>query len=184
MFILRVFAGFLSVVLYVLFGFLIFTVSTLLLVQKDISERQQKPAMVTTADSCSFDASTQIMDLCQGGGVMVYLESQSCASCTSKALKPITDFLIDSIGLEKPVLVYHMKSDSDLTKIDEYHEWFGDSYNVIVSSDDSIRIKNDWMMFSTGVWGFVTDSLNRVEYGGFLYADQFFETCKNHFDPI
>ena len=115
---------------------------------------------------------------------MVYLESQSCASCTSKALKPITDFLIDSIGLEKPVLVYHMKSDSDLTKIDEYHEWFGDSYNVIVSSDDSIRIKNDWMMFSTGVWGFVTDSLNRVEYGGFLYADQFFETCKNHFDPI
>lgn len=184
MFILRVFAGFLSVILYVLFGFLIFTVSTFLLVQKDISERQQKPVMVTAADSCSFDASTQIMDLCQGGGVMVYLESQSCASCTSKALKPITDFLIDSIGLEKPVLVYHMKSDSDLTKIEEYHEWFDDNYNVIVSSDDSIKIKNDWITWRNGLLGIVIDSLNRVEYGGFLYAPLFFESCKNHFDPI
>lgn len=184
MFILRFITGLLSVVLYALFGIIVFTIAALLLVRKEIKEIPPKPVMVTAADSCLFDASAPIMDLYQGGGVMVYLETRSCASCTEKALKPVTDFLIDSIGLEKPVLVYHVKSDSDLTIIDEYHEWFDDKYNVIVSYDDSINIKNDWITWRIGLIGIVTDSLNRVQYGGFLYADQFFETCKNFFDPI
>lgn len=184
MIILKILKSFLSVVLYAMFGIIVFAITALLLKKNDLRKEPQKSTMVTAADSCLFAASTQIMDLCKGGGVMVYLETRSCASCTEKALKPITDFLIDSIGFEKPVLVYHINPNEDPKGVELYHEWFDDSYKVIVSSDDSIRIKNDWMMFSTGVLGFVTDSLNRVEYGGFIYSDKFFETCKNHFDPI
>lgn len=184
MIIRRFLIGFLSVVFYAVFGIIVFTLAALLLIRKDIREIPQKSVMVTAADSCLFDASNQIMGLCKGSGVMIYLETQSCASCTEKALKPITDFLTDSIGLEKPVLVYHINPNVDSKGTELYHEWFDDRYNVIVSSDDSIRIKNGWMTWSDGVLGIVTDSLNRVQYGGFLYADQFFETCKNFFDPI
>lgn len=168
----------LRVMLYLIFGLAIF-ILTILFLRNQKENESNKLLVATKEDGLVFDASNDILNHLQNNGrLIVYLETRPCASCSSKAMNDWIGFFQDASEIEKPLLVFHPIIDIDSTIVYDYHFWFDDYFDVVITNRDSIMIKNPWMPERLGFYGILTDSLNNIVYAGSLFDDRLFAIMK------
>lgn len=173
----RCLASVLWLFIYLFVGVIVFLVASGFLKARNTQTKDQ--LYLTGIDSCMFDASSKILDLCQkADGIIIYLEVKACAVCSENAIKKLAMYLNDSIVTTKPLLVFHPIADIDSTIVADYHNRFDKYFDVVVCNDDSIMIKNPWLPKSLGFYGFLIDSDNRVSYAGSVLEPVFLSYCK------
>lgn len=169
-----------NVLILFFFGVFIF-VATILLINNRTSNDRRKNK-VTEEDGLFLDYSKTLLEPYIGnGGIIIYVETEPCASCSEGAIMSAVYSIQDSCVDINPTLIYHPVEEIDSGIIREYYKKFGKSTKVIVSRSDSIMIKNPWMPRFLGFYGIVTDSLNQVCYAGLLFDEDFIRCCKNRF---
>jgi hypothetical protein len=160
-------------------------VGTIVVLNKDKITSSITITKVSEKDSCVFDASNDILGFCKDNGdLIVYIESKPCPSCTKSAMKNLIYFMQDSLTIQKPLFLFHPSSDVDSTVIKDYEIRFSEDFNVVVTREDSIMIKNPWMPNELGFYGIITDSLSRVQYAGWLFDPDFILACKKQFGIV
>ena len=164
--------------LYFIVGVTCFCGVTLLLNRKNVSAQTLQLPYVSVKDSCMLNASDGLLDLSrEAKGIIVYVEAGSCATCTENAIKEVAQYMHDSVGITKPMLLYHPPVEIDSSLVKDYHNHFDDYFRVVVSDQDSLMIKNPWMPEYLGIYGIVTDSLDRVLFAGSLFDKRFMNCC-------
>ena len=164
--------------LYSIVGLSCFCGVTLLLNRKNVSAKTLQLPYVSVKDSCMLKASDGLLDLSrEAKGIIVYVEAGSCATCTDNAIKEVAQYMRDSVGITKPMLLYHPPVEIDSSLVRDYHNHFDEYFRVIVSDQDSLMIKNPWMPEYLGIYGIVTDSLDRVLFAGSLFDKRFMDCC-------
>ena len=159
----------------------LFFVLTIMIISHRASNREEK-LKVTEEDGLYFDYSKTLLEPYVGnGGIIIYVETEPCASCSEGAIMDVVYSIQDSCLDIKPILVYHPIEEIDSGIIKDYYKKFEKNTKVFVSRSDSIMIKNPWMPHFLGFYGIVTDSLNKVCYAGILFDEDFIRCCKNHF---
>lgn len=109
--------------------------------------------------------------------IVIYIEGDYCASCHVSRIMPILYFLKDSIGYDKPTMIYHPYHDDQGMEM-LFREYYGNDCNLIYTTEDSIRIKNKWMDPSINFYGIIIDSQNEILYSGFLYDEKLLTKAK------
>lgn len=159
---------------YVLFGLFVFTLTTYFLYRKRLNGVIQYTT-VSEADSCILDCPDWLRSS-KDGAILLYVETKPCAKCSESIILDMVNS-IDEAGLKiKPAMICHLSEGFDSCVANDYYERFAEQIDLVVSSDDSIRIRNVWLPQGLGFYGIVTDSLDRVHYAGSMF-DQVFLTC-------
>ena len=173
----RCFASVVWMFIYLFVGVIVYLITSSFLNSRNSQTRDQ--LYLTGIDSCMFDASSNILDLCQkADGLVFYLEVKACAVCSENAIKKLAMYLHDSIVTTQPLLLFHPIVDIDSTIMADYHNRFDKYFDVVVCNDDSIMIKNPWLPKSLGFYGFLIDSDMRVLYAGSVFEPVFLSYCK------
>lgn len=161
-----------------LVGVVCFCGATLLLNRNKLSKQHIQLPYVSVKDSCVLNASDGLLELSrEAKGIIVYVEAGSCAVCTENAIKEVAQYMRDSVGTSRPVLLYHPPVEIDSNLVKDYHNHFDDYFRLVVSDQDSLMIKNPWMPKYLGIYGIITDSLDRVLFAGSLFDKRFTDCC-------
>lgn len=174
----KFFSSLLTMLLYSAVGVVCFWGVTLFLNRGKLSKKPTQLPYVSVKDSCRFDVSDGLLELSrEANGIIVYVEAGSCAACAENAIKEVAQYMQDSVVTTKPMLLYHPPVEINPSLVKDYHNHFDNYFRVVVSSDDSIMIKNPWMPEYLGIYGIVTDSLDRVLFAGSLFDRRFMDCC-------
>lgn len=171
--------------LLILFGILVFIVTSLLLSDKSSGGNvNAESRMIQEKDSCYIVFSKEMKKLFDGKSVFLYAETEPCAACSERAIMSVVYPILDSCSVEHLVMVYHPIEEISIKEINEYHLRFKKYLDVVVSREDSIMTMNPWMPKYLGFYGIITDSINRVLYAGSLFDKRFLESCYREFKKI
>ena len=172
------FQSILTMLLYSLVGVVCFCGVTLFLNRNKLGKQQIQLPYVSVRDSCVLNVSDGLLELSrEAKGIIVYVEAGTCAACSENAIKEVAQYMHDSVGTSRPMLLYHPPVDIDSSLVKDYHNHFDDYFRVVVSAQDSLMIKNPWMPEYLGIYGIVTDSLDRVLFAGSLFDRRFMDCC-------
>ena len=172
------FQSILTMLLYSLVGVVCFCGVTLFLNRNKLGKQQIQLPYVSVRDSCVLNVSDGLLELSrEAKGIIVYVEAGTCAACSENAIKEVAQYMHDSVGTSRPMLLYHPPVEIDSSLVKDYHNHFDDYFRVVVSAQDSLMIKNPWMPEYLGIYGIVTDSLDRVLFAGSLFDRRFMDCC-------
>ena len=172
------FQSILTMLLYSLVGVVCFCGVTLFLNRNKLGKQQIQLPYVSVRDSCVLNVSDGLLELSrEAKGIIVYVEAGTCAACSENAIKEVAQYMHDSVGTSRPMLLYHPPVEIDSSLVKDYHNHFDDYFRVVVSAQDSLMIKNPWMPEYLGIYGIVTDSLDRVLFAGSLFDKRFMDCC-------
>ena len=172
------FQSILTMLLYSLVGVVCFCGVTLFLNRNKLGKQQIQLPYVSVRDSCVLNVSDGLLELSrEAKGIIVYVEAGTCAACSENAIKEVAQYMHDSVVTTKPMLLYHPPVEIDSSLVKDYHNHFDDYFRVVVSAQDSLMIKNPWMPEYLGIYGIVTDSLDRVLFAGSLFDRRFMDCC-------
>lgn len=163
-----------------LFGLLVFVVTVVLLYNKT-SKKGYDKLRYTEQDSCVFLYEDILINEKHNSSVYVYLETNPCASCSEKAILDVAYYLQDIEAGVKPYLIFHPLVDIESDVVEDYHNRYDDTFNVLVTENNIIRELNPWLPERLGFYGIVTDSTGYVKYAGFLFDSDFFSCCSELF---
>ena len=174
----KFFSSLLTMLLYSAVGVVCFCGVTLFLNRGKLDKKPTQLPYVSVKDSCRFDVSDGLLEISrEAKGIIVYVEAGSCAACAESAIKEVAQYMHDSVVTTKPMLLYHPPVEIDSSLVKDYHNHFDDYFRVVVSAQDSLMIKNPWMPEYLGIYGIVTDSLDRVLFAGSLFDRRFMDCC-------
>ena len=170
-----------NTILILLFGVLVYAITSLILNKSVQKLTAYQKRFILEEDSC-FIKYSEKLDMIDSisGDIILYLETEPCATCSEQAIMNVVYSIIDSCQI-KPMLLYHPIEAIDSQKINDYYSRFDKKMRVLVSMDDSIMIKNNWMPKFLGYYGIVIDSSGLVCYAGTLFDDRFLKSCIKHF---
>lgn len=172
------FQSILTMLIYSLVGVVCFCGVTLFLKRNKLGKQQIQLPYVSVRDSCVLNVSDGLLELSrEAKGIIVYVEAGTCAACSENAIKEVAQYMHDSVGTSRPMLLYHPPVEIDSSLVKDYHNHFDDYFRVVVSAQDSLMIKNPWMPEYLGIYGIVTDSLDRVLFAGSLFDRRFMDCC-------
>ena len=172
------FQSILTMLLYSLVGVVCFCGVTLFLNRNKLGKQQIQLPYVSVRDSCVLNVSDGLLELSrEAKGIIVYVEAGTCAACSENAIKEVAQYMHDSVATSRPMLLYHPPVEIDSSLVKDYHNHFDDYFRVVVSAQDSLMIKNPWMPEYLGIYGIVTDSLDRVLFAGSLFDKRFMDCC-------
>ena len=172
------FQSILTMLIYSLVGVVCFCGVTLFLNRNKLGKQQIQLPYVSVRDSCVLNVSDGLLELSrEAKGIIVYVEAGTCAACSENAIKEVAQYMHDSVGTSRPMLLYHPPVEIDSSLVKDYHNHFDDYFRVVVSAQDSLMIKNPWMPEYLGIYGIVTDSLDRVLFAGSLFDKRFMDCC-------
>ena len=167
-----------TMLLYSLVGVVCFCGATFFLNRNKLGKQQIQLPYVSVRDSCVLNVSDGLLELSrEAKGIIVYVEAGTCAACSENAIKEVAQYMHDSVGTSRPMLLYHPPVEIDSSLVKDYHNHFDDYFRVVVSAQDSLMIKNPWMPEYLGIYGIVTDSLDRVLFAGSLFDRRFMDCC-------
>ena len=173
----------LNTILILFLGVVVFALTTLILnIKQNVQElTSNQKWFVFEEDSC-FIRYSEKLDIIDSisGDIILYLETEPCATCSEQAIMNVVYSIIDSCHI-KPMLLYHPIEALDSQRVNDYYSRFDKKMRVLVSMDDSIMIKNNWMPKYLGFYGIVFDSSGLVCYAGSLFDDRFLKSCIQHF---
>ncbi len=174
----KFFSSLLTMLLYSAVGVGCFCGATLVLNRHKSGKMPVQLPYVSVKDSCMLNASDGLLELSrEAKGIIVYVEAGTCAACSENAIKEVAQYMHDSVGTSRPMLLYHPPVEIDSSLVKDYHNHFDDYFRVVITSDDSLMIKNPWMPEYLGIYGIVTDSLDRVLFAGSLFDKRFMDCC-------
>ena len=174
---IRVILVLFRMVLYLLFGLLVFFIAIIVL------NYNEEPQMISNLkidenDSCIFKLPNSISTReIYTDEIIFFIEAESCSSCSANAITRVLSYTQDSLIGKKPILIIHPMMDNDSNVVNDFKIRFEENYRLIVSNDDSVRILNPWLPNSLGYYGITTDSLGFVSYAGFLFDNDFIKSC-------
>lgn len=167
-----------TMLLYSLVGVVCFCGVTFFLNRNKLGKQQIQLPYVSVRDSCVLNVSDGLLELSrEAKGIIVYVEAGTCAACSENAIKEVAQYMHDSVGTSRPMLLYHPPVEIDSGLVKDYHNHFDDYFRVVITSEDSLMIKNPWMPEYLGIYGIVTDSLDRVLFAGSLFDKRFMDCC-------
>ena len=102
----KFFSVLLTMLLYSAVGVGCFCGVTLLLNKHKVNAKAMQLPYVSVKDSCTLKASDGLLELSrEAKGIIVYVEAGSCAVCTENAIKEVAQYMHDSVGISKPMLL-------------------------------------------------------------------------------
>lgn len=164
--------GLLRTVLYVSFGFFVFILTSLLLYRKGYAKSGARYARITERDSFRLEYPQDMLDFANGG-VLLYVDTQPCAKCSQSVILSTLDSFNEAGLSIDPVMLYHTFDSYDPDQVNDYRVRFGQHVDLVISTQDSIMIKNPWLQDGIGFYGIVTDSLDRVLFAGSMLDPEF-----------
>ena len=174
------FKSFLGALMYVLFGLLVFVLTTLLLHKK--SEAKGEVSFYTINDDAGYVLEyPDRLRISDEGLLLLYVETKPCAKCSESLILNMVQTIKEAGLSVEPMMVYHLEEDSDTGVINDYYDRFADYIDLVVSCDDSIRIRNPWIPRGLGFYGIVTDSMDRVKFAGSMLDSGFLACCSREF---
>ena len=172
--------GLLKTALFVLFGLVVFILTALLLYRKDFANGAARYTTISEADSCYLEYS-RVLRKSGEGIILLYVETKPCAKCSESIILSTVSSIYDAVSGIEPIMLYHIAENFDSSAVEDYYDRFAQHIDLIVSSEDSIMIRNPWMPQNLGFYGIVTDSLDRVWYAGSLLDQEFLACCSRLF---
>lgn len=159
---------------YTFVGVVCFCVTTIILNRYKRSVDSFELPFVSERDSCLFEISNKLSELRnKTDETIVYIETNACAMCTESAILNIIRIMHDSSAAKEPIMIYHPSEEIDSSVMKDYHNHFDNYFRVIISNEDSVMEKNQWLPKNLGIYGIVVDSLSRVRFAGSLFDPSF-----------
>jgi len=112
---------------------------------------------------------------------IVYIEGKFCATCWANALDDLTSFFCDSMPEIKPLMIYHNDVLDDINAVNSFYDYFEKEYNIIVSNNDSVRTRNEWISPLVSQYGIIVDSEMNIQFAGFLFSNSFKKICLDYY---
>ena len=155
--------GCLRLSLYVLFGLLVYMVTTLFLRKRGNEGSAVRYDRITEKDSCYLVYPERLRSS-KDGMILMYVETRPCAKCSESFIVNMVDSIRNAGLRVEPVMYYHPVAVSDMSQVDEYYSRFADDIKLVVSVEDSIMGNNPWIQSGLGFYGIVTDSMDMVKF--------------------
>lgn len=171
---------FLEALMYVLFGLLVFALTTLFLSNKSNNKGEVSYYTINDKDGFVLEY-PDMLHRSNDGMVLLYVETKPCAKCSESLILNMVKSIKEAGLSVEPIMVYHLEEGSDTGVINDYYDHFADYIDLVVSPEDSIRIRNPWIPQGLGFYGIVTDSMNNVQYAGSLFDKAFMACCSKQF---
>ena len=165
---------------YVVFGLIVFALTTLFLNMKSNVRGEAGYFTINDEDGYVLDY-PDVLRRSNDGMVLLYVETKPCAKCSESLILNMVKTIKEAGLSVEPIMVYHLEEGFDKDVINDYNDCFADHIDLIVSPEDSIRIRNPWIPQGLGFYGIVTDSLNIVQYAGSLFDKAFMACCSRQF---
>lgn len=115
--------------------------------------------------------------------VIIYIEGDICASCHVNKIMFILSYMQDSICVDKPIMIFHPYNNSqDMNNL--FEKYYGDYCNLIISTNDSIRLKNQWMKPNLNFYGIIINDKNEIIHSCFLFDENFLNKVHNAYRKL
>ena len=172
--------GLFKTALFVLLGLVVFIITSLLLYRKEFANDAVRYNTISESDSCYLEYPDTLRKSGEGI-ILLYVETKPCAKCSESIILSTVSSIYDAVSGIEPIMLYHIAENYDSSAVEDYYDRFARHIDLIVSGEDSIMIRNPWMPQNLGFYGIVTDSLDRVQYAGSLFDQEFVACCSRLF---
>lgn len=137
-----------------------------------LSEAQISNSFITNGKNLVFPKCLEMNQTAQYK-ILFYIDGDHCPTCLLTNISDVYGAMEDSIDDFSPLLIYHPSETVDTVLVHNFISQTKSWLNVVVCNDDSIRAYNEWMSPDVNFYGMVLDSVNNIQYAGFLFSPNF-----------